>query len=154
MPFSWAFPSLISVPNLIDSILSSKVPEDFHLERQRNKQLSCLPLLSLSALSVLIAVVICSGNSTFEPYAGTQQPKHSGCRPICEFEAGLVYIASSNIARATQRNSVSRKKKDKVLYNLDQLQLHITLNSSSPWLCLQILVYISVHTTLSLHLSF
>jgi hypothetical protein len=123
VPFSWAFPSLISVPNLIDSILSSKVPEDFHLERQRNKQLSCLPLLSLSALSVLIAVVICSGNSTFEPYAGTQQPKHSGCRPICEFEAGLVYIASSR--PATHGGTLSKKVVDGQLALEDRNTQHL-----------------------------
>lgn len=41
---------------------------------QRSKQLSCLPLLSLSLFPVLVAVVTCSGNSTFEPYGGTECP--------------------------------------------------------------------------------
>jgi hypothetical protein len=32
---------------------------------------------------------------------------------LCEFEASLVYRVSSKIARATQRNPVSKKKKKK-----------------------------------------
>jgi hypothetical protein len=35
-------------------------------------------------------------------------------RQISEFEASLVYRVSSRTARATQRNSVSKKKKKKV----------------------------------------
>ena len=31
---------------------------------------------------------------------------------LCEFEASLVYIVSSRTARRTQRNPVSKKRKD------------------------------------------
>jgi hypothetical protein len=46
---------------------------------------------------------------TFNPCIGRQRQAD-----ICEFEASLVYRASSRTAKATQRNPVSKKKKSKL----------------------------------------
>jgi hypothetical protein len=52
-------------------------------------------------------------------------------RWISEFEASLVYRVSSRIARATQRNSVSKKKKKKVTFYNGILGLYTQEDSSN-----------------------
>jgi hypothetical protein len=44
-------------------------------------------------------------------------------RQISEFEASLVYKVSSRIARATQRNPVSKKKKPKQTNKISEVAM-------------------------------